>query len=201
MSQAGPCVLAFVLASLLTTVELITTKYPHTAYLLRRCWALYAYALIYGVIAVGVTIFWNALSTAGMMHVQGADLSNPWLRALAVGFTVKAFLHVRFFSVTVGSDSFPIGIETAVQLFEPWLLSTIDLDHFLALGQYIGTRAAKYNNLQNVQTAIQQNTPQNPSTLSRAFLSDVQRSTTVADALRLYLTFVGTKLFDSTFPV
>ena len=85
-------------------------------------------------------------------------------------------------------------------MFEPWLLNKIDLDHFLALGQYIGARAAKYNNLENVQTAIEQNIPQSQAAVTKAFLSDVQRSTTVPEALRLYLMFVGPKLFDSTFP-
>jgi hypothetical protein len=200
VNRAGPCVLAFVLAAVLATLELITSRYPRTAYLLRRCWALYVYALVYGLIAAGVTLFWGTLSAATTVQAQGIDFSNPWVRAAAVGIAVKAFLHIRFFTVGSGSDAFPVGIETIVQLFEPWLLDTIDLFHFQALVQYIGPRTAKYNNLQNVRTAIQQNTPKSQSTSGRAFLSDVQQSSTVAEAMRFYLTFVGTRLFDSTFP-
>lgn len=49
---------------------------------------MYPYAFIYGVIAVGVTIFWTALSPATNNQAQGADFSNLWIRAVAVGLTV-----------------------------------------------------------------------------------------------------------------
>lgn len=200
MNEAEPCILAFVIASVLVSLELVTSKYPRTVYLLRRCWALYAYAFIYGVIAAGVTFFWTTLSAAGKVQAQGLDFSNPWVRAGAVGIAVKAFLHIRFFTVGAGADAFPVGVETIVQLFEPWLLDTIDLDHFQALVRYIAPRAATYNNPENVRTAIQQNTPKSQSTSGRAFLSDVQQASSVAEAMRFYLVFVGTKLFDATFP-
>jgi hypothetical protein len=200
VNEAGPTILAFVLASVLAALELATSKYPRTVYLLRRCCALHVYALVYGIIAAGVAFFWSSLSAAGKVQVQGLDFSNPWVRALAVGITVKAFLHIRFFTVRAGADAFPVGVETLVQLFEPWLLETIDLDHYQAIAQYIAPRAVKYNNLQNVRSAIQQNTPRSQSTSGRAFLSDVQQAPTVVEMMRFYLVFVGTKLFDAVFP-
>src|SRR6266571_5245648 len=61
MIQLGPPVLAFVIASFIAALELITSKYPRTFFLLKRCPALYIYALIYGVIGLAVMLGLNNL--------------------------------------------------------------------------------------------------------------------------------------------
>lgn len=187
----------------LAALELVTSKYPRTFSLLKRSPAFYAYAVIYGVIAFGVTLGLGGLVKSGAVKLEGLGLSSPWIQALAVGVTFKAFLHVRFFSVGVGSEGFPVGIETLVQLFEPWLLRTIDLDHFRALRDYIAPRAQKFPNLTAVRSKIAQNLPPSMSAQSaegKAFLADVQQAISVDEAMRLYMRFVGRKLFDSVFP-
>jgi hypothetical protein len=120
-----------------------------------------------------------------------------------VGVTFKSFLHVRLFTIQAGSKGFPIGVETLVQLFEPWLLKTIELDHFIALRNYIAPRARKFPDLATVRARIADNLPPSLSKQSdegKAFLADVQQATSVNEAMRLYMSFVGRKLFDAVFP-
>jgi hypothetical protein len=97
---------------------------------LKKCSALYWYAFIYGVIAFGVMLGLDYLLKQKTVTLEGFGLANPWWRAVAVGLAVKAFLHLRIFSVGVGGQTFPIGTETLVQLFEPWLMRTMELYHF-----------------------------------------------------------------------
>ena len=203
MNQLGPASLSFALATSLAALELITSKYPRTFSLLRRSWAFYTYAVIYGVIAFCVMLGLGALVKAGMIKLEGLGLSSPWVQAIVVGVTFKAFLHIRLFSVSIGAESFPVGVETLVQLFEPWLLRTIELDHFNALRNYIAPRALKYPDLDLVKKQIAQNLPPSMSTEGaegKAFLADVQQASSVTQALRLYMTSVGRRLFDSVFP-
>ena len=121
MGRVGPPLLASTVATLLACIELITSRYPRTFFLLRKSWALYAYALIYGAIGFGVTLGLASLIRTGTIKLEGLGLSGPWVQSLAVGLTIKAFLHIRLFSVGVGSQSFPVGVETIVKLFEHWL--------------------------------------------------------------------------------
>jgi hypothetical protein len=80
------------------------------------------------------------------------------------------------------------------------LLRTIDLDHFIAVRACIGARAARYPDLAAVKARIANNLPQPDLAESRAILTDIGRAGSGAEVLRLYLAFVGRKLFDSVFP-
>ena len=106
--------------------------------------------------------------------------------------------------MTVGSQPFPVGVETLVQLFEPWLLRDIDLDHFNALRQFLASRALKYSGLAAVKASITANIPPTfPAQERAAFLADLNNTTTtttVVEAMELYLGFVGKKNFDRVFP-
>jgi hypothetical protein len=204
MNQLGPALLSLVLATSLAALELITSKYPRTLSLLRHSWAFYAYGIVYGIIAFCVMLGLRALVKSGTVKLEGLGLANPWVQALATGVTFKALLHIRLFSVSIGAESFPVGVETLVQLFEPWLLRTIELDHFNALRNYIAPRAQKYIDLDLVKKQIAQNLPPSMSAdgaEGKAFLADVQRAGSVSEALRLYMNAVGRRLFDSVFPL
>jgi uncharacterized membrane protein len=71
----GPPFLAFVIATFLAFLELVTSKYPRTPFLLRRSLALYGYALVYGLIAFGVTLGIGSLINAGVIKLAGIGLS------------------------------------------------------------------------------------------------------------------------------
>ena len=91
--------LAFGIAALVTALELITSKYPRTVFLLKASRSLYVYAAIYGVIGLAVRWGLDPLTQSGTIKLEGLGLSNPWVQSLALGVTIKAFLHIPDFSV------------------------------------------------------------------------------------------------------
>ena len=201
MNAAGPPVLAFCVATFLSLLELVTSKYQQTSFLLRKSVAFYLYGIIYGLLALGATLGLGALSAAGTFKLEGLGMSNVWMRAIAIGISFKALLHIRLFSVTTGSGAFPIGVETLVQFFEPPLTRRILLDQFNAMQAFIDPRAKKYNVLAKVKGDISDNVPALPAQERTAFLADVEKAATVTEAMRLYLALVGRPGFDRVFPL
>jgi hypothetical protein len=200
MVRFGPAMLALAIASLITTIELITSKYPHTAPLIGKCRYLYAYVLIYGLISFGVTLGFDQLVQSGRIKLEGVG-ADPWWQAVALGFSTKALLHIRIFSVTAGAQSFPIGTETIVQLFEPWLLDQVMLYEFNAVKKFIAPRAAAHLNLAQVKRDILENLPPAFSGPERtAFQADINNQTSVVDAMEMYLSRFGKASFDRVFP-
>lgn len=203
MSALGPAVLAFVVACAIAVLEVITSRYPRTYFVLTptRSWALYAHAAIYGLIAFGVTLGLSALTDSGVVRLEGLGLGDPWVQSLAAGLTVKAFLHIRLFSATVGSQSFPIGVESLVQLFEPWLLASIATDEFNGVREFLEPRAQRYPDLNDVRQRIHDNLPRLLTEQERAaFLRDVEAASRTTDAMELYLGLLGKRTFDRVFP-
>lgn len=134
--------------------------------------------------------------------VEGVGLSNPWLKAAFVGFSVKAFLHVRLFTVSRGpGDQFPVGLETFVQLFEPWFLSNLQLDHYSREMEFVTPRAERCANLAAAQALAKANIPPAFKSAVRAALrADVDQETTREGVVIVYLTYCGMKLTSNTFP-
>lgn len=199
----GPALLALFTASFITLLELITSEYPRTyTLILRNSKKIYAYSIIYGLIAFGTTLGIASLVDGDFVRLGGPGLANIWIRALAIGFTVKAFLHVRLFTVGIsGREQFPIGIETIVQLFEPWLLRDIQIDHFNCIRSYIQPRLATYNNLATVKQTIESNIPTMlPDAERKAFQQDVSQAASVAEAMELYIGFLGLRSLERAFP-
>jgi hypothetical protein len=192
-----PAILAFTIASTIAGLELITSKYPRTFFLMSRSGPLYAFVSIYGGIAFVTTFLLPQLK----IEITGVG-RNDWVNAVIVGVSIKAILHIRLFNVTTGAGSeFPVGFETILQLFEPWLLRTIDLDHFRHLRRYIDARAAGYVDVAVVRARIAENIPPGFSPAERAALTaDAARLATVNELMELYLSYVGRRTFEQIFP-
>jgi len=202
MDTLGPAVVAFVISTAISWLELITAKYPRTYFLLLRNRALWLYGLIYGAIAFGILLGLDALINAEAIRLEGLGFSSPWVRAIAVGVTIKALLHINLFNVRVGSQPVPIGIETIVQLFEPELLRTILLDEFNAVRQYIQPFATQYPDLNVVKERIKINIPPTlPLQERAAFENEVDKANTVIDAMERFLRFLGRGTFERVFPL
>ena len=77
MISFGPSSLAFGIATVIALLELITSKYPRTFFLLKRSRALYTYALIYGVIAFGVTLGLDVLIKTGEQTIASSSPLAP----------------------------------------------------------------------------------------------------------------------------
>lgn len=197
-----PPFISFIIGTLVAGIELITSKYPRTFFLLNKSWALYAYTIIYGILSFGVMLAISSLVGAKIIKLEGLGISNMWVQAVVVGVATKAFLHIRVFNVSIGSQSFPVGIETFVYMFEPWLLRTIELDEFNAIRKFIDIAQSRYSALNDVIQKIKNNIPQKLSKVEKsAFPSDLSEKTTVSEAMELYLQYFGKKSFERIFPL
>jgi len=202
---------AFLVATAIAWIELVTSKYPRTIRLFwARSWALWAYAIVYGVISFGFTWAYGSLTAAGILQMGGsanvAGANTPSLvTAIMIGLSAKALLHIRLFAVpaTGTQQTFPVGTETIVQLFEPWLLRTVGIDEFNSVSIYLQAKAKKYVDLKAVKAQIKENMP-GPSSLPlperTALEHDVDQTKTVRGALEIYLREFGVSTVDQHFP-
>jgi hypothetical protein len=183
-----------------TAVELITSKYPRTApFALKSIW-FYIYILIYG--SLGAAGFALLPLLGDQVTTEGIAISNPWAKAALIGFSVKAILHIRIFAVTTGpGQSFPVGLESFVQLFEPWILRTLELDHYSEQSAFITPRAARFANVTDARTQAKGNPPPGLSAAERAvFDADIDQASTAAQVIAAYLKYSGIRLTKATFP-
>jgi hypothetical protein len=194
-------VLAFLICTLFTLLELVTSKYPTTFFLLKDSKSLYAYGIIYGFLAVGIYFLLPTISSQATL--SGIGVTNPWVRAVAIGLTVKAFFHVRLFDVSTGpGKSYPFGIESIVQIFEPWLLRTIDLNHFASSRIYLQARAVAcpIHDIEGVRShAIAQIPDKFTDADKSTMTSDLQKADSVEKILGVYLTYTGKRTLESVF--
>jgi hypothetical protein len=200
MANALLAILAFLIAASISIAELVTAKYPRTFFLVGKERPLYLYGVIYGLVAAAVFLGLDALIASNRLTLEGLGLSHPAVRAVIVGLTTKALLHINLWTVGTGSRSMPVGIATLVQLFEPQLLRTLELNEFNRARSFLAPRAAKYPDLAAVKADILSNIPQTLPTEERgAFENEVSKATTVIAAMELLLRFLGRRTFDRVF--
>lgn len=110
-------------------------------------------------------------------------------------------MQLNIFTVTSGSSSFPIGFQTIVQLFEPYLLRLILLDEFNSVRNYVTPVANKYTSLDTVKAMIKQNIPPSLSAQERAaFENEIDKEVQVLGAMERFLRFLGRGTFGRVFP-
>src|SRR6267143_1157201 len=121
MAFLFPPLFAFLIGTLVSGLELITSKYPRTFFLIKKSWAFGVYATVYGLISFLVMLLLKSLVEGQYVKLEGFAISNTMVQAFVIGVSTKALLHMRLFQVTTGSQNFPVGIETLIYLFEPLL--------------------------------------------------------------------------------
>jgi hypothetical protein len=216
----GMLELAFAVAAFVTAAELLTSQYPRTARFALQSVYFYAYVIIYGVLgAVGLALL---PLVSDQVTIEGAGANNPWTKAALIGFSVKAILHIRVFSVATGpGQSFPVGLESFVQIFEPWLLRQLELDHFDRQSAFIGPRAARLTAAAAAaapgadaaataaaaaaaaRTAAKNDPPPGfpaGSPMRAAFEADIDQAANARQVIAAYLKYCGIKLTQRTFP-
>lgn len=201
MTNLPPAILSFLIAAVFAALELTTSKYPRTIFLIKKCRHLYIYVAIYGLLSFGGLLSLNALVEAKKITLEGIGLQSIWVKCIIIGLSTKALLHISLFSLSVGAKTFPLGTETIVQLFEPWLLEEIFLFEFNEVSNFIAPRARKHNNLATVKQTIKDNLPANFTGPERiGFEAGVDAQTSVAPALEVYLRRFGKTNFTRVFP-
>jgi hypothetical protein len=92
-------------------------------------------------------------------------------------------------------------METIVQIFEPWLLKSVDIDEFNGVRTFLDEKVRKYTDLDEVQTMIKENVSQKlPDVEKMALIADVDKASSVMQAMELYLGFLGKGSFNRIFP-
>jgi hypothetical protein len=199
--SGGGIALAVAVAVLVTGLELITSKYPQTpTFVLKSGW-FYGYVIIYGLIAGGVAAILPLIPD--QVTISGLSLENPWIKAAVIGFSIKAFLHIRLFSVSTGpgSDPFPVGIETIVQLFEPWMLRSLQLDHWNKLQTFVAPRAGAFPTVADASARALANIPAGTEpALRAAFNADISAAGTQSEVIIVYMRYFGTAACRRVFP-
>ncbi len=204
MQSLGPPLLALLIASGITAIELVTSEYSSTFFTVYRCPSLYLYSLIYGTIALIIV----ALGTESS-HIEVIGISNPWLQAVIIGLSIKAVFHIRLFSVTKGrgADPLPIGLETVVQIFEPQLKHKIEQEETHGIHRFLDPRIQKYSDPKDVRVRIMGNLSRHMTREDRvAFKQDLDdllndQDESIFGAMQLYLAFMGKKNLDRIFPL
>jgi hypothetical protein len=187
-----------------TGLDLLTSRYPRQAsFLWMRSRSLYVYCLTYGVIAGAATALYPKLADAHILVIKGLGFGIPWVRALYIGLSGKALLHIRL--ATTNTDAphpLPIGMETLVQPFEPALLRNMDVQADHEIRVYLQSRVEKYTDLHQVKTKIIENIPESLPDVERgAFEMDIRKRKNVYDCLAGCLKFLGKQSFERIFPI
>lgn len=210
MPNWGPALLAMVIASGIAILDIATNRYSGTFFTIWKSPALYGYGLVYGLVAFLLVVS-NAVHA-----VEVAGLSNTWLQAGAIGISIKALLHIRFFSLsnkTTGveqdSNAFPIGVETFTQIFEAPLLKILDQEQVHGLRLMLDPYVQQYNNFDQVLEKMAKHSLRNVSWHERlsmkrdieAKFPDASNDVKVFEAMLIYLLLMGKKNFMYVFPL
>lgn len=199
--DAAQLAVAFGIAAAVTALELITSKFPQTSiFALKSPWFL-GYIVIYGLLGAAALTLLPFI--ADQVKTDGGIFGNPWVKAGLVGLSIKAFLHIRILTVTTGpGQSFPVGLETFVQLFEPWMTKRIELDHYSGVSDFIKPRARRYRNVKNARKLAKNKIPSSFNAKEKtALIDDITRAANSTEVIDAYLKYTGVKLTRTAFPV
>jgi hypothetical protein len=155
------------------------------------------------VIALVVLLCFDRLAAAGVIKADGLGLSQPWIRALEIGIAVKALLHIRLFTVTTGSQTFPVGLESFVQIFEPWLLDHVAQDEFNNVSTYISEKRQKHaaQSDEAIKAILKNNIRTSlPAAEKAAIAIDIDQARNGEEAMTVYLSRFGKKSLCRLFP-
>ena len=197
--------LAFLIAFLITLVELITGKYSQTIGLFfKESRALYIYGIIYGIFSFLITFFLDSLINSEQIKLEGLGTDNLWIRSFIVGLSIKGLMKISLFNITGGkaSEPFPIGPASIIQMFEPSLLIQIGLDEFNAIENFLNPYLKKYasKDISEVRKLILTHLPRIGSPAYRVGLvDDINEIQNVKQLMEIYLIHFGSATFSRVF--
>jgi len=208
MSLLWPAVIAFGIGAFFTWFELRTSKYPNTGFLIAWQRPVLIYCTIYGLIAIGGFLLSGSLIVTGKLKIEGLGLESPYapyILAAVLGLSSKAIMQLNLYTVTVGSTPFPLGFQTIIQLFEPYLSRSILIKEFEEVRKFVTPYADKFPdsdkaNLGRVKKMIQDNIPTSlPQQDKAAFENEINKEIQVREAMERFLRFLGHGTFVRVF--
>jgi hypothetical protein len=198
---SGWTLLAFFVGGTIATTELVSEKYPNTAFTVLNCKYLWWRALVFALAAAALFLLWDQMVLANKIELNGTGFDRKWVQALIVGLTTKSLLQVNVFTLRVGPQTVPLGMATFLQPIEPPLTKKILLHEFLAVRRYVMTHAPRYPDLTKVKADILAAVPPGwPDDEKKALIRDVESAASVEAAMTLMLRALGRDAFAGTFP-
>lgn len=201
LARVCAATLAFLVTYFFTILELITSKYPKTyTFILTKC-QLHIYGTIYGIFSFIIFILLDELIQSQNLKIAGLSLSNIWVKAFLIGVSAKGLMKIRLWTINLDSTSFPVGMDSIVQLFEPWLLQEIELKEYNAVKRYLRNYTERWNDLDEVKNKVNNNIPLRSlsDVEKKTFKIDVDEAKSIPDVMELYLRKFGQETFERVF--
>jgi hypothetical protein len=196
--QLGAIFVAFVVAAIVAAAEHVSVKYPRTWSYLVNCPSLYAYAVVYGIIAA--LLAWQLPALESLRGLAPEGVTSPWARAILVGLVAKALTGVNLMTLNINGTPIPLGTGILTRFFEPSLVRSMVFHEFQAVQADMTRVAALHNDIERVKAkAIEAVPPGLPPEDGEAFKMEVRRASSVAAVLSLYLGFAGRGAFRTVF--
>lgn len=191
-----PILVAFSTSFLITYFELITSKYWHTFFIVKKCRSLYWYSFWYGVFsAILMKLIINQ-----SISIEIKTLANIWSQAIGIGILTKSLLHVRLFTASSGTKSYSIGLDSLVGIIETPLLENIRLYEFNGLRKYIEQIASLQKSKEEIIKKIKENIPNYFDQKERdVFMLDLEKTNTKIESMEIYIRQFGKTSFDRLF--
>lgn len=210
MNFLWPTIIAFCIGAFFTWFELRVSKYPTTGHFIAFIRPVLIYCIAYGVIAAAGFLLSGSLISSGKLKIEGLGLDSPYapyILAIVLGLSSKAIMQLNLYTVTVGSTPFPLGFQTIVQLFEPFLIRSILIREDGEVRNFIKPFADKYpitktdkTKLSELKKKIIANIPQQlPKSERSAFENDIAKDEDVHEAMERFLRFLGRGTFLQVF--
>jgi hypothetical protein len=210
MNLLWPAVITFCVGAFFTWFELRVSKYPTTGHFIAFIRPVLIYCTVYGAIATGGFLLSGSLIANGKLKIEGLGLESPYalyILAVVLGLSSKAIMQLNLYTVLIGSTPFPLGFQTFIQIFEPFLLRSILIKEDDEVRNFVEPFAAKYpitagdkTKLDEVKQMIFGNIPkQLPDEERSAFKNDIEKDTQVHEAMEHFLRFLGRGTFLRVF--
>ncbi len=202
------CALAFVLALYISITEFFNTNSAIVFAFAKRSVWLWLYGSVYGLVAVlFLLLIYHRFIKADIGTIALAGLqptSKVWFYAAVIGISTRSLLNISFYNIAVDGKTFPLGLATFVQTFEPRLTKLIDEDYFISFDVFLqrAVMANKHLMLVEVHEIMRERLS---SRLTRSevssFLLQLADTKSVREAFSLYISTFGKRIFCHTFKV
>ncbi|MCX6674024.1 MAG: hypothetical protein NTY37_09630 [Methanothrix sp.] len=208
--------LAFIVAAFIAFLQLETTTYPHTNFLIRLKLITVVYSLFYG--ALGVIFYGIVVYTGIDMLIGDKIVKEPYLQAVLVGIFSKGISDWNFYTLPIGDNAKPLGIKTITEPIESTLLKKIDEEEYNSLKEYVTPVRDCYCKTQNdgaerpeekVLKRICDSLPANSKAKKLAYKEDLKNvmadydsdGAKVSAALEKYLRDFGKRSYERVFKI
>ncbi|HEY9049303.1 MAG TPA: hypothetical protein VIN08_25550 [Ohtaekwangia sp.] len=206
MALICACALTFALALYISLTDFFNANPPVAFAFAKNSIWLWVYGSVYALIAVlFLILLYNnslvALLTPGAISAPTSS-NKLWIYAMFTGISTRSLLNISFYNITLDGKTFPLGLATFIQAFEPRLKQLIDEDYFINLDLFL-QRAVEVNEQLTLLQIHEEIRERLSTRLTRpevsSFLLQLGDTKTPREAFSLYILTFGKRIFCHTF--